>query len=151
MPEFEKLQFMGSLGRDFGIEFAVVKQQLGDGYSNRITIGSSAGTRDWRLALNVMPGTPDGGIMVDDELQSKATYFWEFYCRHMARASASFIITDSLTGKDFLVGFAENKLTFREFAFLLFSSGVQLEYRREPGVATLEDGSLGVNGNPDSI
>ncbi len=152
MPEeFEKLQVMGSFGLECGIEFAIVKQRLGDGYSNRILIGSSAGTPDWRLVLNVLPGTPDGGILRGGEIQSRADYFWEFYCRHMARASASFIITDPRTGKLYLAGFVENRLSYRMFAVLLFSSGVALEYRREPGVATLDDGSLGLVENPDTI
>lgn len=149
--EFEKLEDIGDFGLDCGVAFAIVKQKLGEGYSNRLLIGSATGTFDWRLVLNVLPGTPDGGIMVGDELQSRADYFWKFFCRHMARASASFIITDPLSDKDYLVGFAENKLTYRMFAAKLFSSGIALEYRREPGVATLEDGSLGLLENTDSF
>ena len=148
---FEKLEEIGDFGLECGIEFAVIKQKLGDGYSNRLLIGSNLGTLDWRLVFNVLPGTLDGGIMFENDLQARADYLWEFFCRHMARASASFIFTDPRTGKDYLAGFAENRLTYREFAVKLFSSGIALEYRREQGVATLEDGSLGILENTDSF
>ncbi len=150
-PEFEKLEDIGDFGLDCGIEFAVIKQKLDRGYSNRITIGSSTGTFDWRLVFNVLPGTTDGGIMFGEELQSRADYLWEFFCRHLKRNSRSFVITDPRSGKDYLVGFAENRLSYRMFAAKLFSSGIALEYRSEPGVATLEDGSLGILDNPDSF
>lgn len=150
-PEFEKLQTIGSFGLECGIEFAVIRQQLGDGYSNRLTTGSSAGVRDWSLVYNVLPDTLDGGIMLGTELLSRAKYLYEFFCRHMAQSSKSFIITDPLTGRDYLAGFAENRMSFKLFAVKLFSTGVALEYRREPGVATLDDGSLGLIENPDVI
>ena len=95
---FERLEVMGSFGLECGIEFAVIKQRLGNGYSNRLLIGSSTGTPDWRLLYNVLPGTLDGGILVNDELQSRADYLWKFFNRHMKRASASFVITDPLSG-----------------------------------------------------
>lgn len=151
VAEFERLQDIGSFGLDCGVEFAVVRQTLGDGYSHRLTIGSTSGVPDWKLIYKTLPQTLDSPVTVGTDLQSRADYLWNFYCRHMARNSRSFIITDPRSGKDYLVGFAENRLTYQLFAVRLFSSGVALEYRREPGVATLDDGSLGTLENPNVI
>jgi hypothetical protein len=151
MPEFPRLQFTGSYGFDCEVAFAIIRQELGDGYGNRLLTGSSAGIPGWRLAMNVLPGTPDGGIEVAGDIISREKYIWDFYIARGAEASGSFILTDPRSGRDYLVGFAENKLSYKNFGIKLYSTGLPLEYRREPGVPTLEDGSLGLMENPDSI
>jgi hypothetical protein len=151
MPERETLLEIGNFGLSTGIKFDLVEQEMGDGYDFSILVGSSAGLRFWSMVFKVLPGTLDGGIMRGTELQSRADYLWDLFCRMKAAANASFYLICPKDNKKYLVKFAEHELAYEEFAFQLFSSGVKVLQRREVGVNTLDDGSLGQSEGSDSI
>lgn len=141
--ERETLLEIGNFGLSTGIRFELVEQEMGDGYDYSILTGSSAGLRSWALVFKVLPGTLDGGIDLGDEVQSRADYLWNFFLRRKAEANSSFKLVDPKDGKSYLVKFLEHELSYEMFAGQLFSSGVKLVQRREVGVNTLDDGSLG--------
>ena len=150
--ERETLLEIGNFGLSAGIRFDIVEQEMGDGYDYSILTGSSAGLRSWALVFKVLPGTKDGGIVIGDEVQSRADYLWDFFLARKAEANSSFILPCPKDGKSYLVKFLEHELSYEMFACQLFSSGVKLQQRREVGVNTLGDGSLGEfeeTGGPD--
>ena len=151
MSEFQKLQYIGNFGLGLGIEFAIIEQNMGDGYDYSILVGSSAGLRSWQLKLSVLPLNMDKAVFVGTERVSLADYIWNFWCDRKREANSSFIITDPKDGKDYLAKFVEHKLSYEMFMTRLFSTGLALQQRREAGVNELPDGSLGLFENPDVI
>jgi hypothetical protein len=150
--EFERLQEIGSFGLSCSIGFDILEADYGDGYDDSALVGSTEGTRGWQLVYKVLPGTMDSPVEVSDaELQSRADYLWNFFCRHKAGGNTSFTITCPRDGKDYLAKFVEHEMTYEMFAVKLFSTGLQLRQRRERGVATLDDSSLGESENTDRI
>ena len=153
----EHLDYIGAFGLDVEIEFAILELDYGDGYDDSSLVGSTQGTRSWRLVFKVLPATFDGAIPVAPEidsrmLQSRADYLWDFFCRHKARGNASFSLTCPKDEKKYLGKFVEHKLTYTLFMTKLFSSGVLIRQRREAGVSVDVDGSLGPDtSNPDVI
>jgi hypothetical protein len=151
MPERETLQEIGSFGLSVEVDFAIVEQDLGDGYDQSILMGSSAGLRAWNLVYKTLPQTLDGAIMRGTELESRADYVWDFFVRMKAAGNASFELICPKDGKRYLVKFAEHKISYELFMVRLFSSGVRIVQRRDVGVSELPDGSLGSTENPDGI
>jgi hypothetical protein len=152
LEEFEKLKITGSFGLSCGIEFDILSIEYGDGYHDSALVGSEEGTRSWQLIYKVLPGSQDGMIQVSDTvLQPRSDYLWDFVCRRMKEGNSSFILTCPRDGKDYLVGFVEPRTTYEMFAVRLFSTGLLIKQRRERGVASLDDSSLGVSENTDSF
>ena len=149
--ERETLQEIGNFGLSTSIAFSIIEQELGDGYDTSILTGSSAGLRSWALVMKVLPQTLDGGLFHGSELQSRADYLWDFFCRHKALGNASFELVCPKDDKRYLVKFADHELSYELFAVRLFSSGVKIVQRREVGVPTLDDGSLGLVESTDVI
>jgi hypothetical protein len=143
MAERETLLEVGNFGLSCAIGFSIVEQELGDGYDYSILTGSSAGTRSWSLVFKALPATLDGGLMRGTEVESRADYLWEFFCRRKAEGNSSFELVDPKDGKTYLVKFAEHELSYEMFALKLFATGLKLVQRQELGVTTLDDGSLG--------
>lgn len=134
--DFERLLFQGDFGWTEEIEFQVLEADYGDGYDDGALIGSTEGTRSWKLTykvlhsgINATPGEP--AIF---SAQSKATYLWNFFCRQMSQGNKSFIIRSLKDGKDYLAAFVDKKLSYEMFASRLYTTGVQLKQRRERGV-----------------
>ena len=149
---YERLQYIGSFGLTCEIGFDILEAEFGDGYDASALVGSDQRLRGWRLVYKVLTGTMDSPIQVNvSELESRADYLWNFFQRRKVEGNSSFIITCPRDGKDYLAKFVDHKLSYEMFATKLFSSGVVLQQRREKGVNTLEDGSLGLRENPDVI
>lgn len=144
MKEFEELKYIGSFGLVCSISFDYIEHQFGDGYDETLVVGSSTGLREWQLKYKVLPGTLDRPIQLDNgDLLSRADYLWDLFNRLKADGNKSLIITCPRDGKRYLAKIVEPKLSYEMFMVKLFSSGLTLRQRRERGVATLDDGSLG--------
>lgn len=154
MPMRPRLILMGnpSYGIERSIEFAQIVIPMGLRRRIKVVVDDPRGVLSWQLVYNVLPGTLDTPVETDaGVLQSRADYLWQFFCARNGSSPRSFIITDLFDGKDYLVEFADSKLTYKMFAAKLFSSGLTLIQLDEPDVPTLEDGSLGSSENPDQI
>jgi hypothetical protein len=64
--ELEHLQEIGSFGLACDIEFSILEIDYGDGYDDSSLVGSSLGTRSWKLVYKVLPGTKDGALSVNE-------------------------------------------------------------------------------------
>jgi hypothetical protein len=153
MSELEELKEIGSFGLTCDIAFSILEIDYGDGHDDSSLVGSSLGTRSWKLVYKTLPGTMDSPVQVTDALlESRADYLWNFFCRRKAEGNSSFILTCPRDGKRYLAKFVEHKLSYEMFATKLFSSGLSIQQRREAGVSMDVDGSLGADtGNPDAI
>jgi hypothetical protein len=130
----ETLLEIGSFGLTEEIEFRVLEFGYGDGYEDGVLIGSTEGTLAWKLVFKVLPGfigQAQGGVF---SAESRADYLWDFFCRRMAEGNGSFKLISPRSGQMYLAAFAETKLSYELFMTKLFTSGVTLKQRREPGV-----------------
>src|SRR3954451_16051029 len=137
MSDFETLLDIGSFWVTEEVEFRVLEFSYGDGYGDSALVGSSEGTRAWKLVYKLLPGhigQAPGGVF---SAQSRADYLWDFFCRHMAAGNKSFKLISPRDDRMYLAAFAETKLSYEMFMSKLFSSGVSLKQRREPGVVLL--------------
>jgi phage-related protein len=133
METFERLLDIGNFGLVEEIEFQVLEAEYGDGYDDSALVGSSEGTRSWKLSYKVLPGSignVQGGVF---SAQSRADWLWDFFVRHKAAGNKSFIINSPRDGRDYLAKFAEHKLSYEIFMTRLYSTGIQLKQRRERG------------------
>src|ERR1051325_1913681 len=123
--EYERLETIGSFGLTCAIGFDILEASFGDGYEDSALVGSSEGTRSWKLVYKVLPGTLDesaqGGTF---SLQSRADYLWEFFCLRKSEGNASFWITCPRDGQDYLAKFVEHTLSYEMFMVKLYSTGL---------------------------
>lgn len=148
---------------DFGLSKTVRHAEIVIRMSLRrrivVNVDDPRGVYSWKLVYKVLPGTLDGSVTLDGDegvgpggtQLSRADYVWLFYLARKGGAVKSFIITCLQDGKDYLVMFADQELTYEMFMVRLFSSGLTLDQVDEPDVNTLDDGSLGASDNPDQI
>jgi hypothetical protein len=151
-PQFETLKEIGNYGLSEGISFTILEIDYGEGYDDSALIGSDQGTRNWRLVFKSLLGTLDYPVQLNSgDLQSRADYIWDFFCRHKAAGNKSFRMVSPRDGKVYLAKFLEHTLTYEMFAIKLFSTGLVIQQRRERGVNESEDRSIGSVENPDQI
>jgi hypothetical protein len=154
MPDlsFPRLQYVVLDGHEAEVEFAVFSADFGDGYGARALVGSPTGLRSWRIQYGHLARVPHrpGGRHLSEE--AAADYVWNFFQERMAEGNGSFVIRCPRDRKDYLVGFVETKLVYREaFRNRFYTTGIEVRQRRERGVSFNEDGSLGEFFNPDVI
>jgi phage-related protein len=135
MPDYERLEVIGSFGLSCVIGFDILEASFGDGYEDSALVGSSEGTRAWKLVFKVLPGVLDrstqGGTFT---IESRADYLWDFFVRRKAEGNSSFWITCPRDNQDYLAKFVEHTLSFDMFMIKLFSTGLSLQQRRERAV-----------------
>jgi hypothetical protein len=124
---------VGSFGFTEAISFRVLEFSYGDGYEDSALIGSTDGTRSWKLTYKVLPGfkgQAQGGVF---SAQSRADYLWNFFCDRMAAGNESFKFISPKDGKLYLAAFAETTLSYELFMTKLYTTGISLKQRREKG------------------
>jgi hypothetical protein len=125
---------VGSFGFTEAISFRVLEFSYGDGYEDSALIGSTDGTRSWKLTYKVLPGfrgQTQGGVF---SAQSRADYLWNFFCDRMAAGNESFKFISPKDGRLYLAAFAETTLSYELFMTKLFTTGISVKQRREKGV-----------------
>ena len=125
---------IGDFGLTEDIDFRILEFSFGDGYEDSALVGSSEGTLSWKLTFKVLPailGEQRSGPL---SAESRADYLWNFFCDRMSAGNESFKFFSPRNGKLYLAAFADTKLSYEMFMTKLYTSGVSLKQRREPGV-----------------
>jgi hypothetical protein len=149
MPDtaYERLQLIGSFGLTASLRFEMVTRKMGRGRRRSVLFGDRSGLRSWKLVYRVLNDTMDSPVPTTAALiESRADYLWNLFQRCKTGyddVDRPFIITCLRDGKDYLVCFADNELSYEMFMTKLYSSGLTLEQTSRPDVNTLPDGSLG--------
>ena len=164
MPEGRPhFRYLGSFGLKRSKHYARVLITMGLRRRISVQVDDPRGVLRWHLVYKVLPGTLDSPIQLEpnDPLAawlgkfgpiSRAAYVFEFFCMMKASAVSTFIITCLFDGKNYLVEFEDDELTYEMTATQLFTSGVNLVQVDEPDMNTLDDGSLGeATGNEQQI
>jgi hypothetical protein len=144
---YERLKITGSFGLDVSIHLEMSTIDLGGGRRRSRLYGTRSGLRAWKLVYKVLPGTMDGAVETDlGELEAQADYLWNLFLRSKTGyddIDRPIIITCLRDGKDYLVCFKDNSLTYTLFMTKLYATGIELVQTTRPDVNTLADGSLG--------
>jgi phage-related protein len=125
---------IGDFGLSEQIDFRVLEFSFGDGYEDSALVGSTEGTLSWKLTFKVLPGFLGQEISGPLSAESRAEYLWNFFKDRMAAGNETFKFISPRDGRMYLAAFAETKLSYELFAVKMFSSGISLKQRREPGV-----------------
>lgn len=136
MP-YEELQERGMYGIQESIDFAVLEADLGDGYDRSALVGSSLGTREWKLTWSALPQSGET-VSYNGATLFRADYLWEFYSQRMREGNSSFIIQSPVTNQKYLAKFIDKRLTYELFSLKLFSTGISVKQRRETGVTVFD-------------
>lgn len=148
---YEELLLHGDWGLVEGINFGIVRHNMGGGFSRAVLTGTRTGERYWTLTFQTLRDTLDSPVtMPSGDIQAQATYLWDCFCRHKTgyvEVDRPLIITDLSTKKRFLARFADHSMERTLFMVKLFRSELKLVYARVPGFNTLDDGSVGDSEN----
>lgn len=123
-------QFEESIG------FSRLRNRLSDGFRSRRLLGSNTGNRGWRLSIPTlahfdfpMPlvtGVHGGSV-------SREEYLWDLYCECEVTGQP-FAIQSERNRQYYLCEFIDERLTYEGMKVKLYSTGVELEQTRLPGV-----------------
>lgn len=109
--------------------------------------GDRAGLHTFKLIFKTIIDTLDRPIQTTPaQIESEANYLWHLFQRSKTGyedVNRPIIITSPRDGKDYLVVFSDNEISYELFMTRLYSTGVDLEQTSRPDVNTLPDGSLG--------
>lgn len=123
---------------DESIEFARLRNDLGDGYRSQTLFGSENGLRRWRLTLPTLAHSdiPVPFVTSSDEITnvSREAYLWDLYCEQMV-TGRPFVYQSQRDSQYYLVEFLDESLTYRGMEVKLYSSGVTIQQVRIPGVS----------------
>jgi hypothetical protein len=147
--EFETLDQTGFKIEDTSINYekTLLSAEFGSGYQATAIIGLPV--REWTVQIDVLPDLEQHQLTTERGFETRANYLWDFYCRQMDAGSRPFWIRDKKDTREYLVKFADRKLTYKVFTTKLFSSGFQLVQTRVKGVSS--PGAPIDAENPDSI
>jgi len=152
--EFPKLEYVVLDGQEVEAEHSILSADMGDGYYESAVVGSPLGLMTWRIRYDHLARYPHRR-KPPLSIEAASSYLWKFFRARMAEGNSSFVIATKDPAdevrKDWLVGFTETKLTYREFKRRFYQTGIEVRQRRETGVNFLDDGSLGEALNPDVI
>ncbi|HYG78929.1 MAG TPA: hypothetical protein VD861_00995 [Pyrinomonadaceae bacterium] len=148
MNDFERLDQTGFIITDTTINYAGTRLtgNYGSGYKDTAIIGLPL--REWTVQIDVLPALDRYSIVHDGGRETRADYLWNFYCRQMD-ADNLFRIIDQKDGKEYLVEFVDEQLTYEVLTRVLYATGLQLKQRRVKGVEGVSAPGAGIN--PDSI
>lgn len=119
------------------IEFATLSNDLADGYYYETLFGSDTGLRRWRLSLPTLAHSdiPVPSVTgVNDETVSREEYFWDLFCETKITGQP-FVYTSPRNGQYYLARFKDKRLTYEGMRVKLYSTGVEIEQVRIPGVS----------------
>jgi hypothetical protein len=137
---FEEIITEGFRIESAGIEFHLLRAPFGDGFDASALVGSPDGLRSWSISIDVLPHLEDYLLDAGEfGLQTRALYLWEFFCRHKGAGDKSFVIVDPIDERKYFARFVDNKLTYQLLTRKLYSTGLELEQRRERGVEVTSD------------
>lgn len=145
MSEFERLDLSGLNLTETSIDFAgtILSADYGSGYEDTAVVGLAA--REWVLEAAVLPDTDEYLIQGGHGIETRAAYLWNFYVRHMEAGRRPFWVRDQKDGRDYLVKFLDERLTYEVFTAVLYSAGLQLRQRRVRGVESPSDPNVPEN------
>ena len=151
---YARLEYVVLDGQEVEAEYAILSADMGDGYYQSALVGSPLGLMTWRIKYDHLarfPNRSQGPL----SMEAASRYLWKFFRARMGEGNSSFVIATKDPAdderKDWLVGFVETKLTYREFKQRFYQTGIEIRQRRERGVNFNPDGSLGESLNPDDI
>jgi hypothetical protein len=129
-------------------EGTTLSADFGSGYVAAAVVNLSV--REWSLSGDVLLDTEEHMIDAGEYgPQTRARYLFNFYERHMDAGRRPFWVRVPFEHRDYLVEFAEERMTFDIFTGVLFSAGLTIRQRRVSGVSSPADVTDVVN--PDSI
>jgi hypothetical protein len=152
--DYERLLDIGSFGlaESWGVQ--MIHHKMGAGRRRSILVGSRAGERKWRFVYKLLPDTMDGAIQTTDVLiESRAMYIYRLFIRSKVGhedVNRPIYVTSPIDGKDYLAVFVDDEISFEMFATKLFSSQLQLEQARVPGL-NVGGNDFGTSENPERI
>ncbi len=131
MPDIETLNTTGFLFTQCEIGYeAILRADFGQGLQDAVTIGD--GLRTWYMKVDVLPDSDRYGLIQDTQL-TRAAYLWKFYQTSKANNDAPFWFRKDDAGdegeRDWLVSFAEDKLSFQQLCARIYSTGITLKQR----------------------
>lgn len=153
---YKELDYRGNYSVTVSVAFTVLTTQYGDGYEDSARIGSPGGLRSWSLTYSALHRYPFGAGAPQFVSQSRADYFYQFYCDRLAAGNEPFILFCPYALKRFLVKFTDMAMTLSLMDTRLATastgdgssgsgggSGVNLKQVRVAGVTDAnDDGSL---------
>lgn len=154
MPDqhFKRLIYKGNFAFTRAINFgaALLSAAYPGGYREDVIVGDTRGLRSWKLTYSALHRHVMVGIENGQEI-SRPDYIGNFFAWSKAGGNLPFIITDPHDGKDYLVIFKDDELSYEMANHFLSTTGLQLEQVYVRGVNFLDDGSLGENTNDATI
>lgn len=121
-----------------GIGFSVFRNDLGDGFRTRTLYGASTGQRRFTLSMPTLQGGSAATLVgIDEAVVTQEQYVWDLYCEAQA-TGLPFVIRSPRNGQNYLVEFADERLTFQRALSKLYSTGLELVQVRLPGVSVFD-------------
>jgi hypothetical protein len=122
-----------------------LKANFGGGYGAGCVV-SSYGLHKWSLTADLIPDlddyTVDYEVDGDEFTDPRFTYVFEFIKRQMLLGNKPFVLTDTRTGKKYLVSFTETNFDFSQITAKIFAGGLTLVERRSSDLSFNADGSI---------
>lgn len=138
----QTLKIFPSYGADIERTFDVIPRSFGDGYDNSVVVGNSTGLIFYRLRFDYLHYSTDQLSVLDPEdsvTKNWPRYLWDFFARRIIDGEAFNIkydtdvynlVNDTTTGTALLVKFVDTRISYNQFTFKLYSTGLTLRQWR---------------------
>lgn len=131
-----------------GVQYSTLDNELADGYWSQILFGSAVGVRSFSLTLPTLSDSIND--LVDGpygEQLTKRAYIRALHAFTIVEGKP-FVIKSVENGQNYLVRFADPKLSLQRMLVKLFSTGIELKQVRIPGVTVFDPTLMvGYSGN----